>query len=129
MTTSGWFLKMYVNVLQISQFLSCDYVYQYTRIYSCLEKNGKGVWGIWTFFKIFFLQRIANKTHPTNQKSLFFRMMVACYQTQRPANSGHSPISSSWDIDPKTIIGVRKELLESDGLRFISHFSFFLNGD
>ena len=101
MTTSGWFLKIYVHVLQISQFLSCDYLYHYTRSYSSLEKNGKGVWGIWTFFNKFFLQRIAIKTRPVYKESFFFRMMIACHQTKRPANSGYPPISSSWDIDPK----------------------------
>ena len=119
MTTSGSFLKMYVNVLQISQFLSCDYLYQYTRSYSSLVKYGKGVRGIWTFFKIILF---ANKTRPVNQKFFFFLMMIACYQTQQPANSGYRPISSSWDINSRRIIGVRERLLESDDVRVMPHF-------
>ena len=69
------------------------------------------------------MQRIANKTRPVYKESFFFRMMIACHQTKRPANSGYSPMSSSWDIGPRIIIGVRNKLLESDDVRFMPHFS------
>ena len=67
-------------------------ILDHTRVWSNM---GKGFGGYGPFSKKYFLQRIANKTRPVYQKSFFFRMMIVCYQTQRPANSGYPPISSS----------------------------------
>ena len=67
-------------------------ILEHTRVWKKMEK-GFGRYG--PFSKKFFLQIIANKTRPVYQKSFFFRMMIACHQTQRPANFGYPPISSS----------------------------------
>ena len=67
-------------------------ILEYTQFWNKMEK---GFGGYGPFSKKKILQRIANKTRPVNQKSFFFLMMIACYQTQRPVNSGFSAISSS----------------------------------
>ena len=71
-------------------------ILEHTRVWKKIEK---GFGGYGPFSIEFFLQRIADKKRPGNQKSSFLRMMIAYHQTQRPANSGYSPVCRSWDID------------------------------
>ena len=67
-------------------------ILEHTRVWKKMEK---GFGGYGPFSITLFLQRIANKTRPVYKKSFFFRMMIACYQAQRPANTGYSPMNSS----------------------------------
>ena len=67
-------------------------ILEHTRVWKKMEK---GFEGYGPFSIKLFLQRIANRTRPVYKISFFFRMMIACHQTQRPANSGYPPISSS----------------------------------
>ena len=50
---------------------------EHTRVWTNFEK---GFEGYGPFPNYYFLQIIANKTLPVDQKSLFFRMMIACYR-------------------------------------------------